>query len=260
MTIFDAQSRIGGLWPLQKDEAGGLVHPLMVANQSKHTVQFSDLAWGPKDPQFPRAWQVGQYLERYRDRYCRDANLHLGSRVEKATPVPSVSDDGTSSNTWHLEVRSSDGTTESHDFDHLVVASGFFGRPAMPSLRVNETDLPVIHSSSYRDLGSLLAKIDGKGRRILVVGGQMSGVEIAGTIATHLSSAAHSPSASKIPNIRDYSIHHVIQHPVWVMPLYMTPTVRRPPPLSKLNRVLTYHHSHPLPHPSSCPSTSPPTT
>ncbi|OIW34660.1 hypothetical protein CONLIGDRAFT_675627 [Coniochaeta ligniaria NRRL 30616] len=223
VTIFDAQGRIGGLWPAQKDEAGGLVHPLMVANQSKHTVQFSDLAWGPNEAQLPRAWQVGQYLERYRDRYCRDADIHLHSRVEKATPVPSVSDDGTPCNTWHLEVRSSDGEIQNHHFDHLVVASGFFGRPAIPPLRVNETDIPVIHSSSYRDLGSLLAKTNGKGRKILVVGGQMSGVEIAGTIATHLSSAAHSPSQSEIPNIKDYSIHHVIQHPVWVMPLHLTP-------------------------------------
>jgi hypothetical protein len=57
------------------------------------------------------------------------------------------------------------------------------------------------------------------------VGGQMSGVEIAGTIASHLSSAAHSPSQSGIPNIGEYSIHHVIQRPVWVMPLHLTPNV-----------------------------------
>ncbi|KAH8905259.1 FAD/NAD(P)-binding domain-containing protein [Coniochaeta sp. PMI_546] len=223
VTIFDAQGRIGGLWPVQKDEAGGLVHPLMVANQSKHTVQFSDLAWGPKDPQLPRAWQVGRYLERYRDRYCRDADFHLSSRIEKATPVPAVSDDGAPTNTWHLEVRSSDGDVQNHHFDHLIVASGFFGRPAIPLLRVNETDVPVIHSSSYRDLGSLLGKTNSKGRKILVVGGQMSGVEIAGTIATHLSSETHSPRQSGFPNIQDYSIHHVIQHPVWVVPLYLTP-------------------------------------
>lgn len=225
VTIFEAQSRIGGLWPVRSDEVGGLVHPLMVANQSRHTVQFSDLAWDPKVPHMPQAWQVGQYLERYRDRYCREASIHLGSRVEAATPVPNTAYDGTPGNTWHLEVRSSNGEMQQHQFDHLVVASGVFGRHAIPSLRVNETNVPVIHSSSYRDLNSLLGKGDGKGRKILVIGGQMSGVEIAGTIASHLSSATHSPSKSDIPDIGEYSIHHVLQRPVWVMPLYLTPKV-----------------------------------
>ncbi|KAB5580279.1 hypothetical protein GE09DRAFT_431260 [Coniochaeta sp. 2T2.1] len=230
VTIFDGHSRIGGLWPVRKDEAGGLVHSLMVANQSKHTVQFSDLAWGSNDPQFPRAWQVGQYLERYKDTYCRDANLRLGSPVEKATPVASVSDDGTPSHTWDVVARSPNGELESHQFDHLIVASGYFGQPAIPTLRVNEAAVPVIHSSAYRDLEGLLGKSDRKGRRILVIGGQMSGVEIAGTIASHLSSAAHSPSPSEIPNIKDYSIHNVIQHPVWVIPTYLSPKPSSPAP------------------------------
>lgn len=197
----------------------------MTANQSKHTVQFSDLAWDPKASQLPRAWRVGNYLERYRDRYCRDADIRLDSYVQHAVPVSASADDGTPSPTWQLEVRSSSGRVETHHFDHLIVASGFFGRPAIPNLRGNETGVPVIHSSGYRDLGSLLGKTSGKGRKILVVGGQMSGVEIAGTIASHLSSATHSPSSSELPNADEYSIHHVIQRPTWVVPLHLTPKV-----------------------------------
>ena len=225
VTIFDVQARIGGLWPSRKDESGGVVHPLMVANQSRHTMQFSDLAWDPKVPQLPRAWQVGRYLERYRERYCRDADIRLGSRVQEAVPVSAADDDGIPSTKWHLHVQSSDGEMEQHQFDHLVVASGYFGRPAVPIFRANEPEIPVIHSSSYRDLGSLLGKTNGKGRKILVVGGQMSGVEIAGTIATHLSSATHSPSSSKLSNADEYSIHHVVQRPTWVVPLHLSPQV-----------------------------------
>lgn len=263
VTIFETQSRVGGLWPVRNDEVGGLVHPLMVANQSRHTVQFSDLAWDPKTPQMPRAWQVGQYLERYRDRYCREASIHLGSRVEKATPVSTAAAaDGTLGNTWHLEVLSSNGEIQEHQFDHLVVASGVFGRPAIPALRVNEPQIPEIHSSNYRDLKSLLAGGRGRGHKILVVGGQMSGVEIAGTIASHLSSATHSPSKSDIPDIGGYSIHHVLQHPVWVLPLYVTPKVclflaaiRPIPPHAD-----SASHSHLLQHRLSYPWTSLPTT
>ncbi len=52
----------------------------------------------------------------------------------------------------------------------------------------------------------------------------MSGVEIAGTIASHLSSAQHSPGSPPI-NAESYSIHHLIQRPIWVFPLATSPKV-----------------------------------
>lgn len=229
VTIFDPQRRVGGLWPVQKDETGGLVHPLMVANQSKHTVQFSDLAWDPKAPEFPRAWQVGRYLERYRGRYCGEAKIHLGCRVEAADQETLAGDDGVPVTRWQVKVRSGKGVSDLYHFDHLIVASGFFGKPLIPDLPLQGPDVPVIHSSSYRDLDSLLGKTNSKGRKILIVGGQMSGIEIAGTIASHLSSATHSPEESVISNPGDYSIHHVIQRPIWVFPLHLSFNVCVPP-------------------------------
>ncbi|KAK0734571.1 hypothetical protein B0T26DRAFT_737200 [Lasiosphaeria miniovina] len=220
VAIFDAQSRIGGLWPAQKNDSVGLLHPRMVANQSKHTVQFSDLAWGDADPELPRAWQVGRYLERYFQTYCRQAKLNLGCRVEKAELLP-ASDTGPA---WRIHTRSRDGKTSELAFDFLLVASGFFGRPAIPStLSAEQPAVPVIHSSQYRDLAGLLHGTGGKGDKILIVGGQMSGIEIAGTIASHLSSAIHSPGKSPIPSSGKYSIHHITQKPAWVFPLHTSP-------------------------------------
>jgi hypothetical protein len=88
----------------------------------------------------------------------------------------------------------------------------------------------------------------------------MSGVEIAGTVASHLSSAANSPSQSPITDPEQYSIHHVIQRPVWVFPLHTSPNVRAHdlPCVSALQ--LTYHNSQPLQRPLSCPWISHPTT
>ncbi|KAK3934204.1 hypothetical protein QBC46DRAFT_347892 [Diplogelasinospora grovesii] len=222
VTIFDAQPRIGGLWPLRSDDGAGLVHPLMVANQSKHTVQFSDLAWEQDAPELPRAWQIGRYLERYQRRYCQEAKLKLRRRVERAELVQAPTDASAGSR-WWVQTRSDNGEVEEEAFDYLLVASGFFGKPAMPSLVPRQPDVPVLHSSQYRDLRSLLGNLDGKGGKILVVGGQMSGVEIAGTIAGHLSSAVNSPQPSPIPNPDSYTIHHVIQRPVWVFPLFTSP-------------------------------------
>jgi cation diffusion facilitator CzcD-associated flavoprotein CzcO len=225
VTLFDPQARIGGLWPSRKDDTAGLVHPRMVANQSKHTVQFSDLAWPEDAPQLPLAWQVGQYLAEYRQRYCSEANFSLGTRVEKAEPVTLATTDGSWSG-WRVQTRSTQGEVKEQSFDYLLVASGFFGKPALPSVSRGDHEVPTIHSSQYRHLQGLLGKASGSGGKILVVGGQMSGVEIAGTIASHLSSAVNSPGPSPISNPEKYTIHHIIQQPVWVFPLHTSPKVR----------------------------------
>ncbi|KAK8049651.1 hypothetical protein PG994_011381 [Apiospora phragmitis] len=218
VTIYDAQPRIGGLWPLTKDDTAGLVHPLMVANQSKHTVQFSDLAWDDNVPQMPKAWQVGQYLKRYSEKYG-GADVRLGHTVVRTE----LQQDGA----WKVETES-EGGPQSHTFDHLLVTTGFFGRPIWPDYLPEEAEIPIIHSSKYRDLKGLLAGGNRKGHKILVVGGQMSGIEIAGTIATHLSSAVHGAGEKPVKNPEKYSVHHVAQRPSWVFPLFTSAKLQHP--------------------------------
>ncbi|KAI1147654.1 hypothetical protein F4825DRAFT_465547 [Nemania diffusa] len=210
VTIFDSQHRIGGLWPTHKSDNAGLVHPLMVANQSKHTVQFSDLAWGDSDPHFPKAWQIGRYLERYLNEYG-GADIRLGHRVVKTE----LQDGGS----WKVQVDSEKGT-ETSIFDYLLVATGFFGSPLWPEGIPKEGEVPIIHSSKYRDIESLLSKASNTSDKILVVGGQMSGVETAGTIATHLSSLIHSPGDKTVQNADRFTLHHVVQNPAWTIPLF----------------------------------------
>ncbi|KAK4200034.1 hypothetical protein QBC40DRAFT_280713 [Triangularia verruculosa] len=241
VTIVDSQPRLGGLWPSQRSDDGGLIHPLMVANQSKHTVQFSDLAWPQDAPELPQAWQVGQYLDRYYKAYCLAAELCLETHVEKTENTHPG---------WRVWTRSKDGALEERSFDYLLIASGYFGKPAVPGLSVipEHPEIPVIHSSKYRTLEALLGQDKVKGGKILVVGGQMSGVEIAGTIATHLSSATHSPGTSPILNPEKYSVHHLIRKPVWVAPTLLSPKARSlVPPFLPLD-LGSYNLAH-RPHP-----------
>ncbi|CAM1511777.1 Fc.00g092900.m01.CDS01 [Cosmosporella sp. VM-42] len=223
VSILDAQNEIGGLWPISKDDMNRQVHPLMIANQSRHTMQFSELAWDESDPQLPQAWQVGKYLERFYEKWLKgnpNFELKLGHQVERAERE-------SGSKGWNISIRSATGT-ETKGFDHLLVASGFFGKPIIPESLSRDSVVPIIHSSRYRDLESLLAKGRPGGGKILVVGGQMSGVEIAGAIASHISSATNSPEKSSIPDIEKYTIHHVIQRPIWVFPLYTSPNPTTP--------------------------------
>jgi cation diffusion facilitator CzcD-associated flavoprotein CzcO len=222
VSLYDAQPAIGGLWPLSPTDSGRQVHPLMVANQSKHSVHFSDMAWEKDAPQMPPAWMVGRYLQRYFDRYLagHDAfDVQLGTRIVKADK------DSSRASGWEVLAESSNGQA-TRRFDYLIVASGFFGKPIMPEGLAKPSSVPVIHSSQYRDLKTLLGSNPRPGGgKILIVGGQMSGVEIAGTIGSHLSSAVNSPEQSEIPDIDNYSIHHVIQRPIWVFPLHTSPEV-----------------------------------
>ncbi|KAF3319034.1 hypothetical protein TWF173_005439 [Orbilia oligospora] len=235
VTIFDSQSRVGGLWPTQKTDEAGLVHPAMVANQSRHTMRFSDFAWSDGAPQIPRAFQVGGYLERYRQRYCQDATLRLACRVEKADLVSNPSSQ--SGHSWHVRAQSEENGTEEHTFDYLVIASGYFGEPAFPaSLENAKHSIPVVHSSKYRDLEQLLGDPKGKSGKILVVGGQFSGVEIAGTIATHVSDAVNAPGTRRNDFIDQncqrskFSVHHLVQRPTWILPLVTASTPADPAP------------------------------
>ena len=222
VTIFDSQKDIGGLWPTSKTDNGRQVHPFMWSNQSRHTMQFSELAWEDRDPQLPQGWMVGKYLQRYLERFLTnntDFELKLGTRVESAQRPQG------SANGWAVSVKSEAGS-ETKNFDYLLVASGFFGKPIIPESLKKETGIPVIHSSHYRNITSLLGKGRSGGGKILVVGGQMSGVEIAGTISAHLSSETNSPDQPKVVDVEKYSVHHVIQRPIWVFPLYTSPKVR----------------------------------
>ena len=241
VTIYDGQSRVGGLWPLTQNDSAGLVHPLMVANQSKHTMQFSDHAWDDAAPQLPRAWQVGQYLERYADKYA-GATVRLGHAVVRAE----LRDGGS----WLVETESAEGR-QSSVFDRLLVATGFFGRPLWPASMPKECEVPIMHSSKYRDLTTLLGRGNGQGGKILVVGGQMSGIETAGTIATHLSSAINSPGGETIENAQKYSIQHVAHRPSWVFPLFtaakVKPPPRKPPRGARLVWELTSQPNAPAP-------------
>ncbi|RFU31252.1 hypothetical protein B7463_g5103, partial [Scytalidium lignicola] len=235
VTIFEKSPQIGGLWPLSRSgPVSGLVHPDMCTNQSRHTVAFSGLAWREDVSSFPKAWEVGGYLEKYRQTYCTDAELHLGEGVVEATPL-SDADSMSKETRWRVRTKKDLSSTTSssgkgtidqkeekeYEFDHVIVASGFFGKPDIPSL--NGKEYPVIHSSQFRNVKNLVLNEDGSrrpGKKIIVAGGQMSGVETAASIALQLSSAVHSPDSSEIRDAAEITIYHIVQNPFWVMPLF----------------------------------------
>ncbi len=235
-----------------------MVNPDMCTNLSRHTVSFSDMAWSESSPTFPKAWQAGQYLKQYVSKYA-GLDIRTSSKVLKACrspdspcslkrwkiqvenrapsprdPVSTAQPNATSVDTLASErgtnssgYSSSKPSIETHYFDYCIVASGFFGKPKLPSSlrKLGSFAAPIQHSTQFRDVETLLhcnqAGALSQGSKILVVGGSMSGVEVAASIAMELSSHVHSPRPSPIKDAGKYTVHHVIKRPFWVMPLFL---------------------------------------
>ncbi len=224
----------------------------MCTNGSRHIVSFSDLAWPTTSPTFPKAWQVGQYLKRYLDKYP-GIDLRTSSRVVKTARVSSPSENTkkwqvdiqkaafSHSHTTHVDLTNPtsldllDGSTgqspstssETHYFDRLIVASGFFGKLKFPEILQESSyaAIPTQHSLQFRDVNTLFSTSEGAssdhGGNILVVGGSFSGVEVAAGIASQLSSQVYAPGEPRLKIADQYKVHHVVKRPLWVAPLFI---------------------------------------
>jgi replicative DNA helicase len=224
--IFEKLSHVGGIWPVRTDEQTNIVPPDMPTNASKHIVTFSDLAWdsikvdNKKNPgediaTFPKAHVVGKYLEAYADRYISSELVKFGREVVN---ISRTSENDTK---WKVVSRAISNSQEptSEDFDHVIVASGFFAAPDIPELPGLETFKgPIIHSSHLRDVENLLSSVKSRSK-IVVIGGSMSGGEAAAALAFHISSLRQSAAKHNIET-KDFCVYHVTPRPFWSVPPY----------------------------------------
>ncbi len=198
----------------------------MPTNASKHIISFSDLAWdsvkvhenkqpGEDVATFPKAHEVGKYLQTYADKYIPSDSIRRGREVMSVSrrdgPGPE----------WMVTNRASTKSSNVvvDEFDHVIVASGFFATPEFPPILGSEHfDGLVIHSSQLRDVDNLLSQMR-SGTKIVVIGGSMSGGEAAATLAFHVSSLRHQ-SATSVGAER-LSVHHITPRPFWSVPPYV---------------------------------------
>lgn len=205
-------------------------------------------------PMFPKAWHVGQYLQTYARKYLGKASIRTNSTVKSVVrercehgyrwkvdwTCPAVDlQNGIFSATSGNEPRSDNHGHQHYSgvFDHLIVASGFFGTPKIPPLPGLDT-FPgtILHSTELRKLGGLRKtkptsertnhvtwsngdKATGKALKIVVVGGGMSGAEAAASLAFQLSNERYSSEQNQEDEI-DHQIYHVTSRPFYALPTY----------------------------------------
>ncbi len=158
-TVFEAASGLGGLWK----SAGGFTWPGMKTNLSHWNCSFSDYPWPEGTEDFPTSDQVEAYLIGYAMSMNVLSRVRFRQRVAKVRPQEGR---------WEVSLESG----ASAAFDYVVLATGIFARPRSPAISgADRYRGNVLHSSSYRgrDLPG----------RVVVVGGSLSGVEIAAQLA-----------------------------------------------------------------------------
>lgn len=155
--VLDQDERIGGSWERRYDR----LH--------LHTVRtFSSLAHRPMPRSFPRYVPKDSFAQ-----YMREYVQAFGLEVVSACAVQRIRPPERRPGLWRIESGRGDWLASV-----VVMATGRFGRPHMPSLPSADRWLGQIsHSSEYRRAEPY------RGRRVLVIGAGNSGCEIAADLA-----------------------------------------------------------------------------
>jgi len=167
--VFEQDDEIGGQWNVRSPHSG--VWPSMVTNTSRSLTCFSDLALEPKIPIFPSNKEILAYLKRYARKFDILSQVRFNSRVE-------LIERNAHGVGWL--VRSNGAKEKTEIFPYVVVASGRFNKPLIPSLPGLDSfcgQRGVLHSFGYKDPESF------RGKRVLVVGCAISALEIASDLA-----------------------------------------------------------------------------
>ena len=180
IVCFERQSDWGGLWHYTwrtgLDETGEPVHCSMYrylwTNGPKECLEFGDYSFdehfGQTLPSFPPYAILNNYI------VGRAEKSDIRKHVRFKTAVRYV---GYSESAGNFSVRSTDltdGTDQTEEFDYVVVATGHFSVPNVPSFPgIDRFPGRVLHAHDFRDA------LEFAGKRLLVVGSSYSAEDIA---------------------------------------------------------------------------------
>ncbi|WP_404939731.1 amino acid adenylation domain-containing protein [Pseudomonas sp. JDS08PS003] len=162
--VYEAQETLGGVWNLKRDKQVGTYTTTRFQN-SRDTSFFSDFYPEDVSDTFPNVHDVRRYLDAYAARFDLARHIHCRSRV-----VSVQSRDGG----WEVEIESS-GTRRREMFDGVALCHGRYQIPQHARIPGLDTFTgQVLHSGQYFDNAPLA------GKRVLVIGNGVSGMDIAG--------------------------------------------------------------------------------
>jgi cation diffusion facilitator CzcD-associated flavoprotein CzcO len=167
---FEGCSDIGGLWnPASPHRAYETVH----LNISKRYMQFTDFPIPSGWPDFLGPAQSHAYLKSYAKRFGLEDAITFNTRVTRVEKRDA---------TWRVWTNDEN---EPRHYDGLIVANGHHWDARLPD-HVTGADEGVIHAQAYKSPNQL------RGKKVLVVGGGNSGLDIACDAARYAAESHHS--------------------------------------------------------------------
>lgn len=163
-TIFEASSTVGGLW----NTDSGRTWESMTPNLSRFTTCFSDFAWSSDSELFPSRQAMQTYLNNYCAEYLELDLFRMNCEVTNIEQA-----EGEKSK-YKVEWIDSSGAVNNHQFDGVVIASGFFSVPIIPEALHS---FPCIHSKDYKSPDSF------ENKTVVVCGSSFSALEIASDLS-----------------------------------------------------------------------------
>lgn len=176
VTIFEAGSKIGGLWVYNNDSGMSPAYKSLHINSEAKVSSLSGFPFPDDAPLYPDHAEMSRYFERYAKHHDIARRIRFNSRVKSVTPTGDA-----------FRVELENGTVET--FDGVIVASGHQSVPRHPPQIKGYTG-DYIHAHAYRVPNPYADK------RVLVIGPGNSGVDIAADICSvteHTVLSARSP-------------------------------------------------------------------
>jgi dimethylaniline monooxygenase (N-oxide forming) len=160
---FEAGPVVGGLWRFENPNGLSGAYATLEMNTSGPRMSYSDFPLGSED--YPPHEVVGVYFDRYVDHFGIRRTITFNTRVEHIEPIAGGG----------FEVTTRGGERwAKHDYDAILVGNGHHWDPRWPEPPFEgEFSGVQMHSHEYRRPEQLA------GKRVVVVGGGNSGMDIA---------------------------------------------------------------------------------
>jgi acyl transferase domain-containing protein/acyl carrier protein len=161
--VFEKQDTLGGLWALRRNKSAG-AYKKTCFQTSKYTSTFSDFFTDDIASTFYNVAEVKSYLDRYAKHFQIEELIQYNSEVCSVSP---------SGDRWRVVVRQS-GVEREDEFDGIALCHGMFWKQQIPAIRgMASFSGETLHSGQYYDNTIF------KGKRVLVIGNGVSGMDIA---------------------------------------------------------------------------------